>query len=40
MEAIKLVTKVLPRCKHFLVTAHGVSQEHYGGINELIGGTG
>ena len=38
-EAIKLMTKVLPLCKHFFRTVHEVSEESYGGMNELLGGT-
>ena len=39
-EEIKLVTRVLPQCMYFLGIAHGVSQDCYWGINELLGGTG
>ena len=39
-EAIKLITKVLPRCKHFIGTTYGVGKESYGEMNELLGGTG
>ena len=36
----KLATKVLPRCRIFLGIDHGVSQEFYGEINELLKGIG
>ena len=39
-EDIKPITKVLPRCKHFIGITHGVSKYIYGGMNELLGGTG
>ena len=39
-EEIKLVPKALPCCKIFLETSHGVRKDCYGGINELLGGTG
>ena len=39
-DAMELVTKVLPRCKHFRGTAHGVSKYCYGVINELLWSTG
>jgi len=29
IEEIKLITKVLLRCEHFIGTAHGVSKESY-----------
>ena len=40
IEAIKLITKVLPRCKHFIRPTHGAIKESYGGENELSGTTG
>jgi hypothetical protein len=39
-DAIKLITKALPRCKHFIGTTHGSSKESYGRMNVLLGGTG
>ena len=39
-ESIKLITKSLPSCKHFIGTTHGASKESYGGTNESLGGTG
>ena len=39
-ETIKIVTKVLPRCKHCIVAVHGVSIEIYGGMNKLMRGIG
>ena len=38
-EAIKLITKVLPRWKNFIASTHGVSKESYDGGNESLGGT-
>ena len=39
-EAIKLISKVLPRFKYFIGTIHGVSKESYVGMNDLLGVTG
>ena len=39
-EAIKLITKALPRCKQFIRMTCGVSKDIYGGMNWLLGGTG
>ena len=39
-EAIKLITKVLPSYKHYVGTTYGISEDSYGGINSLLGGTG
>ena len=39
-EAIKLITKVLPRCNYFIGTTYGVSKDSYGGMNASLGGTG
>ena len=40
IESIKLITKLLPMCKHFIRTTYGVSKYSYSGMNELLGGTG
>ena len=37
-EEMKLITKVLPRCKTYVRTTHGISKESYGGMNTLLGG--
>ena len=39
-EAIKLITKVLPRCKYFVGTNCGISEDSHGGMNTLLGGIG
>ena len=39
-EAIKIIIKVLPRCKYCIGTNNSVSKESYGVRNELLGGIG
>ena len=38
-EVIKLITKILPRCDHFIGTTFGASKNIYDVWNESLGGT-
>ena len=39
-EVIKLITKALLWCKHFVGTTYGIRKDSYGGMNALLEGTG
>ena len=39
-DVMKMLTKLMPRWKHYVSTAHGVSKECYGGNENELAGTG
>ena len=39
-QLVNLIGKVIPKCKHYVSTAHGVSNNYHGGHGEIMGGTG
>jgi len=39
-NGLKLITKIIPRWKHHICTAFGISESYYGGIDHEMAGTG
>ena len=37
---MSILSKMLPKCNHYVGTAHGISTLCYGGENDYLGGTG
>ena len=39
-SAMKVITKVIPKWRHFICTGFGISAMYYGGVNNILAGTG